>query len=121
MQTKLRVDFFGTVEWFLGTYYDWSRKDGHVSVHLSQEAYYRQLILSHNMVNATSADTPYCSGHTIDDIPKTTLDNLEQDIITAKYQSLVGSLLWLAYDTHPDMCVTTSLIAQYNKQPSSGN
>jgi hypothetical protein len=121
MQAKLRVDFFGTVEWFLGTYYDWSREDGHASVHLSQEAYSRQLISSHNMANATSADTPYRSGHTIDDIPETTLDTLEQDIITAKYQTLIGSLLWLAYTTRPDICVATSLLAQYNKQLSSGH
>jgi hypothetical protein len=81
------------------------------------------------MANATPADTPYRSGHTIDDIPKTTLHNLKQDIITAKYLSLVGSLLGLAYTTHPYICIATSLLAciatsllaQYNKQPSSGH
>jgi hypothetical protein len=36
MQATLRVDFFGTVEWFLSTYYDWYREDRHASVHLSQ-------------------------------------------------------------------------------------
>jgi hypothetical protein len=64
------------------------------------------------MSNATPADTPYHSGHTIDEIPKTDMPTLEQDIVTAKYQSLVGSLLWLAYATHPDLCVATSLLAQ---------
>jgi hypothetical protein len=73
------------------------------------------------MSNATPADTPYNSGHTIDDIPKTGMPTLEQDIVTAKYQSLVGSLLWLAYATRPDLCVATSLLDQYNKQPSSGH
>jgi hypothetical protein len=67
--------------------------------------------------NATPADTPYHSGHTIDDIPNSTLDTLEQDIITTKYQPPVGSLLWLAYITHPYICVVTSLLAQYNNQP----
>jgi hypothetical protein len=62
------------------------KKDGHVSVYMSQESYSRQLISSHNMANVTPVNTPYRSGHTIDDIPKTTLDKLEQDIITAKYQ-----------------------------------
>jgi hypothetical protein len=119
MQAQLRVDFFGNVKWFLGTYYDWSREEGHASVHLSQEAYYRQLISTHQMSNATPSDTPYRSGHTIDDIPKTEMPTLEQDIITAKYQSLIGSLLWLAYATHPDLRVAISLLAQYNKQPSS--
>jgi hypothetical protein len=94
MQAQLRVDFFGTVKWFLGTNYDWSGEDGHISVHLSQEAYSHQLVSSHNMVNVTPVDTPYRSGHKIDDIPKTTLDNLEHDTITAKYHLLFGSLLW---------------------------
>jgi hypothetical protein len=73
------------------------------------------------MSNATPADTPYRSGHTIDDIPKTGMPTLQQDIITAKYQSLVCSLLWLAYANRPDLCVATSLLAQYSKQPSSGH
>jgi hypothetical protein len=121
MQAQLRVDFFGTIEWFLGTYYDWSREEGHASVHLSQEAYSRQLISAHQMSNANPADTPYRSGHTIDGIPKTDMPTLKQDIVTAKNQSLIGSLLWLAYDTRPDLCVATSILAQYNKQPSSGH
>jgi hypothetical protein len=121
MQAQLRVDFFGTVEWFLGNNYDWSREDRNSSVHLSQEAHSRQLIYAHQMSNATPADTPYCSGHNIDDIPKTDMPTLEQDIFTAKYQSLVGSLLCLAYDTRPDLYVTTSLLDQYKKQPSSGH
>jgi hypothetical protein len=73
------------------------------------------------MSNDTPTDTPYRSGHTIDDIPKTDMPTLEQDIVTAKYQSLVGSLLWLAYATRRELCVATSLLAQYNKQPSSGH
>jgi hypothetical protein len=93
MQAQLRVDFFGTVEWFLGTYDDWSREDGHASVHLSQEAYCRQLISAHQMSNVTPADTPYLSGHAIDALPMTDMPTLEQYIVTAKYQSLVGSLL----------------------------
>jgi hypothetical protein len=71
------------------------------------------------MYNATPADTPYRSGHTIDDIPNTDMPTLEQDSVTAKYQSLVGSLLWLAYATHPYLCVATYLLAQYKKHPSS--
>jgi hypothetical protein len=121
MQAQLRVDYFGTFEWFLSTYYDWSREHGHLSVHISQEAYYGQLILSHNMVNATPANTPYRYRHTIDDIPKTTFHNLEQDKITPNSQSLVESLHWLAYPTHLDICIATSILAQYSNQPSSSH
>jgi hypothetical protein len=94
MQEQLRVDFFGTVEWFIGSYYDWSREDRHASVHLSREANYHQLISAHQMSNATPGGTPHRSNHTIDDITKTDIPTLEQDIVIAKYQSLVDSLLW---------------------------
>jgi muramidase (phage lysozyme) len=73
------------------------------------------------MANTMPAVTPYLSGHTIDGIPNMTQDTLEQDIVTAKYQSLVGSLLCLAYATHPDICVATSILAQYSNIPSSGH
>jgi hypothetical protein len=49
------------------------------------------------------------------------MPTLEQDIVTSKYQSIVGSLLWLSYSNCPDLCVTTSLSDQYNTQPSSGH
>jgi hypothetical protein len=77
MQAQLGVDLFGTVEWFIGTCYDWSREDGHASVHLSQEAYYRQLISAHQMSNATPAYIPYHSYHTIEDIPKNDMPTVE--------------------------------------------
>jgi hypothetical protein len=51
----------------------------------------------------TPADTPYCSGYNIDDIPKNDIATLKEDIVTSKYQSLVVSLLWLAYVTRPDL------------------
>jgi hypothetical protein len=73
------------------------------------------------MSNATSLDTQYRSCHTINKIPKTDMPTPEQEIVIEKYESLIGSLLWLAYTIHPDICVTTSLLAQYNKQPSSGH
>jgi hypothetical protein len=84
MQAQFRVYFFGTVNWFLGAYYEWSQEDRYASVHLSQEAYSRQLVSAHQMCNATPADTPYPSGHTIDNIPKTDMQTLEQGIITKK-------------------------------------
>jgi hypothetical protein len=44
------------------------------------------------------------------------MSTLEQEIVTAKYQSIVGSLLWLAYDTRPELCVS-----RRQKKPPSGH
>jgi hypothetical protein len=65
MQAQLRVDFFGTFKWFLGTYYDGFHEESRASVHLSQEAHSRQLVSAHQMSNATPVGTPYHSGHAI--------------------------------------------------------
>jgi hypothetical protein len=58
MQAQFRVDLFGTIKWFLGAYYDWSRENRYASVHLSQEAYSLQLISAHQISNATPEDKP---------------------------------------------------------------
>ena len=40
LSAKLKVKFMGTVNWFLGTHFEWSsHQDDSLSVHLSQEAY----------------------------------------------------------------------------------
>jgi hypothetical protein len=52
------------------------------------------------MATATPAETPYRSVHTIDDVPNMKLDTLEQDnIVTVKYQSFFGSLLYFGSHT----------------------
>jgi hypothetical protein len=37
------------------------------------------------------------------------------------YQSLVGSLNWLAHTTRPDLSTVVSLLAQHQSNPSSGH
>ena len=40
LAAKLKVEFMGTVNWFLGTHFEWSsHQDGGLSCLLSQEAY----------------------------------------------------------------------------------
>jgi len=38
-----------------------------------------------------------------------------------QYQSLVGSLNWLAHTTHPDLSTIVSLLAQHQSNPSPGH
>jgi hypothetical protein len=37
------------------------------------------------------------------------------------YQSLVGSLNWLAHTTRPDIATVVSLLAQHQSEPSTGH
>ncbi len=45
----------------------------------------------------------------------------DRDTLRLNYQSLVGSLNWLAHTTRPDLCTVVSLLAQHQSQPSSGH
>jgi hypothetical protein len=46
---------------------------------------------------------------------------VDQDKLRLQYQSLVGSLNWLAHTTCPDLSTVVSLLAQHQSQPSPGH
>jgi hypothetical protein len=45
----------------------------------------------------------------------------DQDKLRLRYQSLVGSLNWLAHTTHPDLSTVVSLLAQHQSTPLPGH
>ena len=105
----LCIDFMGPISWFLGIYFAWfpSPADHHLSFHLSQEAYLRNLLERFDMVDCRPAPTPYRSGLVFDRIVPdgAALLPLAHTATTLTlYQSLVGALNWgLAVSTCPDI------------------
>jgi len=49
------------------------------------------------------------------------MTSTEQDKLRLQYQSLVGSLNWLAHTTRPDISTAVSLLAQHQSLPSKGH
>jgi len=49
------------------------------------------------------------------------MSSLDHDMLRLKYQSLVGSLNWLAHTTRPDLATVVSLLAQHQSDPSPGH
>eukprot|EP00957_Ditylum_brightwellii_P116114 8857342-Ditylum_brightwellii.AAC.1 len=114
----------GIVSHFLGIKFQWKRyKDVHLENLLSQPAFADQLIqlagLSTN--TSTTKPTPFCPDCPIHAIPNICLPQQEQDILTTEMRSLVGSLLWLSQGTHSNLSTKTSLLAQYQANPSPGH
>ena len=87
----------GTVNWFLGTQFEWSsHQDGALLCHLSQEAYAQNIVERYRLtdINFNPLDTPYRSGFPIDATPSA---NINKDVMVfvrccETYQSLVGCL-----------------------------
>ena len=71
LAAQLCIQFMGSIEWFLGTYYEWMvhPTTGDVSVHLSQEAFTLRLLSDFQMSTCNPAPSPYCSGLHINVIP----------------------------------------------------
>ena len=65
--------------------------------------------------------SPYRSGLPIDSIPSVDMSVTDRDKLRLQYQSLVGSLNWLAHTTRPDLSTVVSLLAQHQNHPSPGH
>jgi len=118
------VDFMGQVSHFLGIEFTWGKlPNDELCVTLTQQSFIESLLDSLNIcINSTSTySSPYKSGVHIDSIPDIDLVSNERDQLRLKYQSLVGSLNWLAHTTRPDLSTIVSLLAQHKNNPYPGH
>ena len=123
LASQFKISFLGVVNWFLGTHFTWrDHADGHISVHLSQLAFAQNLVeryrQQHSNINSNA--TPYRSGLPIDSLEGYSGDMEDPSFLRlrALYQSVVGSLNWLATNTRPDLAPVTSFLAAYNHYPT---
>jgi hypothetical protein len=118
------VDFMGQVSHFLGIEFAWQHHpDGNISVSLTQQSFAETLIesLGFDTLTASSFASAYRSGLPIDSIPTEDLPTSQHDALRLQYQSLVGSLNWLAHTTHPDLSTVVSLLVQHQNTPLTGH
>jgi hypothetical protein len=102
----VKDDFMGLNEWFLGIHFSWRMTSSRVDVHLNQTGFAANLVeqFCRDSWDATPTTTPYRSGVPIDSIaPSTDADDSPAQLRrTEAYQSLIGSIGWLATATRPD-------------------
>ncbi len=118
------VDFMGQVGQFLGTEFTWfEHPDGHLTVTLTQQSFTETLLDSLHIehVRQSTFLTPYRSDCCIDSIPHESMTATARNALRLQYQSLVGSLNWLAHTTRPDIATVVSLLAQHQSEPSPGH
>jgi hypothetical protein len=111
LATRVTVYFMVTTNWFLSTHFQWSSSPNHVSVHMNQTGFAAHLVKDNNFHTRTTTPdaTPYRSGLPIDAIPKSDEgDDCPTLVVKRKwhYQSVVGSIGWLAQTTRPDLLPT---------------
>ena len=122
LREHVTVDYLGRMVWCWGTHFQWSITPEVVQVHLSQTGFASHLVEANNIHhrNITPDATPYRAGLPINGCPESDKDKenptfLEQQ---RKYQSIMGSIGWLAQSTHPDLAPSHPFLSAYNNKPS---
>ncbi len=118
------VDFMGRVSHFLGIEFTWKDlPDGNLCVSLTQQSFIESLLdsLGLSFDGSSHYVSPYRSGMHIDSILHQEMSNSDRDRLRLQFQSLVGSLNWLAHTTRPDLSTIVSLLAQHQTMPSQGH
>jgi hypothetical protein len=115
----------GIVNWFLGVHFSWRITPSAITVHLNQSGFASNLVKSFHLSdrNQTPTATPYCSGIPIDAVSPSSEDDKSPALKCQKdaYQSLIGSIGWLAHSTCPDLITVHSFLASYSNKPSTGH
>jgi hypothetical protein len=120
LASKIKVDFMGDVDYFLGTAFMWKRwQDGHLSVHMGQNAFVEYLGHRFALTNFVPVPnmTPYRSGLPIDAIPSPNPKEPDFKRRRKLYQSIVGCINWLAVCTRPDVSPALTFLASYSTAP----
>jgi len=92
-------------------------------VTLTQQSFVESLLdsLDISIEGISLYTSPYQSGIHIDSIPMDGTIPMAWDKLRLQYQSLVGSLNWLAHTTRPDLSTIVSLLAQHQSQPTQAH
>ncbi len=108
----------GIFKWFLCVHFFWRISLSSVLVQLIQSGFASNLVESsfYQAHDGNPLATPYWSGILVDSIALlTAADNSPAQIRrTQAYQSLIGSIGWLAMTTHPNITAIHSFLSSYN-------
>ena len=121
LEQRIKVDFMGDVDFFLGTAFTWLRHDdGNLSVHLSQTAFTEHTAHRFGIDAMTKVPnmTPWRSGLPIDSIPPPDPGDPDLARRTKVYQSIVGSINWLATCSRPDVSPVLTFLVSYSHAPA---
>ncbi|KAI0990949.1 hypothetical protein K3495_g17238, partial [Podosphaera aphanis] len=100
----------GTLHWILGIQIEYSN----VGINLSQTAYIDRVLNRFSMQDSNPVSTPMESNQRL-----MAAANGEPKVNATLYQQIIGSIMYIATGTCPDLAYTVTHLLQYNSDPSS--
>jgi hypothetical protein len=110
---KFETEELGPAAYFVGVRITRNREEGTIS--LCQDAYVNKILHRFGMQNCKPADTPVATGAAEVMIPHTSKAT-QADI--ELYGSKIGSLMYLAVQTRPDISYGVSVLSRFLTNPS---
>lgn len=106
------------ISYALGVKISWNKAGG---VCLSQKAYIKSILRQYNMIECRGATTPLEPGMKIskEGCPKTQEE--KEKMSEVPYRRLIGSLMYLALHTRPDLIYAVTKLSQYNTDPGEAH
>ena len=109
LSDRFRIKDLGPVNWYLGMHIIRDRPNR--TIYINQKAYVERLLEAMGMANCHSCTTPMNA-----DLRKE--DHQASKIEVKAYQQILGSLLWLAIMTRPDIAYSVNKCSRYASNPA---
>jgi hypothetical protein len=116
--SSFRVKDLGPTEWLLGIKIERDSNTG--DIHLSQRAYAEAMLEQFNMSDCHPVSTPMLPGLNLAKESGATSAE-EAKKYHSIYLSAVGSLMYLATQTRPDIAYTVGVLARFNSNPGEAH
>ena len=93
------------------------RRQANGDVFLVQERYARDVLKRFNMEGCKSVSTPLELGSQLDTSQQPITDEEKRGMVDVPYRSAIGSLMYLATCTRPDLAASVSELSRFNQNP----
>lgn len=111
---RYEIKDLGEIQHALGVKLDWKQAN---SVRLIQRAYIESILKKYNMQECKGVPTPLDPGIKISKKDSSKTLEEKEEMSDVPYRGLIGSLIYLAQYTRPDIAFATSKLSQYNSNP----
>lgn len=115
LMDKFKMKDLGTAEYCIGIHIIRDRENGTIS--LDQEGYINNILQKFNMENCNPVSTPMDVSIKLTKAMSPKTDAEIEAMVSIPFQEAVGSILYLAQGTRPDISFTINNISRFNNRP----
>src|ERR1700761_2167060 len=119
IQEHFKLRRLGGIEFLLGVKIE--RDRANKTIHLSQKQYILDMLERYGFSNCTPVSTPMNPGVTLSEAQSPKTAEEIEEMRSIPYVSAVGSVLYAAIATRPDIAFPASVLARFNTKPGKAH